>query len=106
MLNHIQHINEEDLNLLDEQLNNENDLNEQNEEDNNLEDEPIDLVNNTGVIHLNNINLREQVDSDLEQQNQNEIPLVDFPILQPGPINELTPGYIALAFPCLILKGN
>jgi hypothetical protein len=93
--------NPSDANLLSQQTDNNN--------------QRIDLINYTGNMNVNLPNIRGQIDEALNQLDQqpnqqqdpqpNVTPVIPFPNLEPGPIDELTPGYIALAFPCLFPFG-
>lgn len=52
-------------------------------------------------------NIRERIDNVLGIPIAvNDTPILDMPPLSQTPINERTPGFISLAFPCLFPYGN
>lgn len=80
------------------------DLDSSNQPNSNQEDPQIDLVTHSSVFNFDLPVMRERINQALDQDNAT--PVLNFPRLEPQPINELTPGLIARIFPCLFPTGK
>lgn len=102
-----QHLNqidetEDDLNeQVIQEYNRDADLENANQSDE--EPDENDLIEETGAFDFPLQDVRNQIN---EVLNINESNVIGFPQLDTNPINELTPGYLALAYPCIFPYGK
>ena len=74
-------------------------------EEDDISEQIVDDLQITGVFNPIIPNIRNQINNALNI-SQESTPVLDFPRLDSNPVNELTPGYLCLAYPCLFPYGK